>query len=107
MLCISYTLSCGFGFNPVTLFIILYAVLILYYIARYIYQKYLIDKIKKRLPNDEITRVFCLPTIRFNEWRVVVVAEDAYYVGRTFKGQIVFTTALIRLDRLKENYSKQ
>ena len=78
------------GFNPVTLFIILYAALILYYIARFIYQKYLIDKIKKRLPDDEITRVFCMPTLRFNEWRVVVVTEDAYYVGRTFKGQIVF-----------------
>lgn len=78
------------GFNPVTLFIVLYAVMILYYIVRFIYQRYLVNKIKERLPDDEITRVFCLPTIRFNEWRVVVVAEKAYYVGRTFKGQVVF-----------------
>ena len=78
------------GFNPVTLFVVLYAVMILYYIVRFIYQRYLVNKIKERLPDDEITRVFCLPTIRFNEWRVVVVAEKAYYVGRTFKGQVVF-----------------
>ena len=78
------------GFNPVKLFILLYAVIIIYYISRFIYQKYLVTKIIKQLPNDDISRVFVMPTIRYNEWRVVVVAEEYYYVGRTFKGQIVF-----------------
>lgn len=78
------------GFNPVTLFIILYSVVFIYYIVRTIYQRYLVNKIKARVTDDEVIRVFCMPTIRFNEWRVVVVAEKSYYVGRTFKGQVVF-----------------
>lgn len=78
------------GFNPVILFIALYSILVVYYIGRFIYKEYLVNKIKQQLPNDDISRVFCLPTIRSNEWRVVVVAAAAYYVGRTFKGQIVF-----------------
>ncbi|WP_240921851.1 MULTISPECIES: metal-dependent hydrolase [Jeotgalicoccus] len=78
------------GFNPVMLFIILYGVLVLYYITRFTYQKYLIQKIIKQIPDRDISRVFCMPTIRFNEWRVVVISADYYYVGRTFKGQIVF-----------------
>lgn len=78
------------GFNPVMLFIVLYAVMALYYIGRYLYKRYLINKIKERLPDENITRVLCLPTLHFNQWRVVAVTEQAYYVGRTFKGQVVF-----------------
>src|SRR5699024_10535823 len=36
------------GFDPVKLFILLYAVIIIYYISRFIYQKYLITKIVKQ-----------------------------------------------------------
>src|SRR5699024_12172215 len=78
------------GFNPVMLFIVLYAVMALYYIGRYLYKRYLINKIKERLQDENITRVLCLPTLHFNQWRVVAVTEQAYYVGRTFKGQVVF-----------------
>lgn len=90
------------GFNPVTLFIILYSTLVIYYIGRYIYKKYLVSKIKQLLPTEEITRVFCLPTIRTNEWRVAVVTRDAYFVGRTFKGQIVFYDRFDKVGPLEE-----
>lgn len=90
------------GFNPVTLFIILYGVLIIYYISRYTYKRYLVTKIKKLLPNEEITRVFCLPTLRTKEWRVAVVTTDAYFVGRTFKGQVVFYDRFDKIGPLEE-----
>ncbi|MFD2831304.1 metal-dependent hydrolase [Corticicoccus populi] len=79
-----------FGFNPVTLFIILYVTLFVYYTARFIMQRYLEKKVEQQLPEEYIKRVFCLPTIHFFEWRVVVVAQNSYYVGRSFRGNIIF-----------------
>lgn len=79
-----------FGFNPVVLFIILYGILLIYYVSRFTMQSYLTKKVERQLPHEYIKRVFCLPTIHFFEWRIVVVAQQSYYVGRSFRGNIIF-----------------
>ncbi|MCG1010958.1 metal-dependent hydrolase [Salinicoccus sp. ID82-1] len=75
---------------PVLLFIGLYAVLAIYYITRYMMQRSLVTKVTRQLPNEEISRLFCMPTIHYFEWRIVVVTKKAYYVGRSFRGNIIF-----------------
>lgn len=92
-----------FGFDPVLLFIILYGVMFVYYILRFIMQQYLSKKVEKQLPNDYIIRVFCLPTIHFFEWRVVVIGQDSYYVGRSFRGNIIFYDRFNIEDKLPEH----
>lgn len=79
-----------FGLNPVTLFFGLYGIMLVYYISRFIMQNYLSKKVEQQLPQEYIKRVFCLPTIHFFEWRIVVVAQESYYVGRSFRGNIIF-----------------
>jgi inner membrane protein len=91
-----------FGFNPVTLFIVLYVAMFLYYISRLVMQRYLTKKVEKQLPQEYIKRVFCLPTVHFFEWRVVVVAQNSYYVGRSFRGNIIFYDRFNIEDKLPE-----
>lgn len=88
------------GFSPVILFIIMYALLAAYYIARYFMQQFLVRKVEKQLPNDTIKRTFVMPTIHFNQWRIVVVTDKAYYVGRSFKENIIFYDRFNREDKL-------
>jgi inner membrane protein len=91
-----------FGFNPVTLFIVLYVAMFLYYVSRFVMQSYLTKKVEKQLPQEYIKRVFCLPTVHFFEWRVVVVAQNSYYVGRSFRGNIIFYDRFNIEDKLPE-----
>lgn len=88
------------GFSPVILFFIMYALLAAYYITRYFMQQFLVKKVRKQLPNDTVSRTFVMPTIRFNQWRIVVVTDKAYYVGRSFKENIIFYDRFNREDKL-------
>ena len=78
------------GFSPVALFFLMYAFLLLYYIIRYFMQRFLIRKVHKQLPNENIKRTFVMPTLHFSQWRIIAVTENAYYVGRSFQGNIIF-----------------
>lgn len=88
------------GFSPVILFFIMYVLLAAYYITRYFMQQFLVKKVKKQLPNDAVSRTFVMPTIHFNQWRIVVVTDKAYYVGRSFKENIIFYDRFNREDKL-------
>src|SRR5699024_11402849 len=74
------------GFSPVALFFLMYAFLLLYYIIRYFMQRFLVRKVHKQLPNENIKRTFVMPTLHFNQCRIIAVTETAYYVGRSFHG---------------------
>ncbi|WP_020006156.1 metal-dependent hydrolase [Salinicoccus albus] len=94
------------GASPAWLFVILYAAMFIYYIARFAIQKFLIGRVEKQLPNEYITRVFCIPTIRFFEWRIVVVTQNSYYVGRSFEGNIIFYDRFNKSDPLEAEIFK-
>ncbi|MFC3418541.1 metal-dependent hydrolase [Salinicoccus hispanicus] len=87
---------------PVMLFIGLYAMLAVYYSLRYMMQRSLVTKVIRQLPNEEIDRLFVMPTIQYFEWRIVVVTEKAYYVGRSFRGNIIFYDRFNKSQPIRE-----
>ena len=83
------------------LFIVLYAVMALYYIGRYLYKRYLINKIKERLPDENITRVLCLPTLHFNQWRSLQLQNRRTTLAAPLKDK--FSTTALKNRSLKAN----
>ncbi|MEZ2459426.1 metal-dependent hydrolase [Salinicoccus roseus] len=79
-----------FGAAPAPLFLALYLVLFMYYVVRFFMQRSITARVDRQLPHEYVTRTFCMPTIHFFEWRIVVVTQTAYYVGRSFRGNIIF-----------------
>ncbi|KGL43424.1 metal-dependent hydrolase [Listeria newyorkensis] len=67
-------------------FFTLYAILALYYVARFITQKVITHAVKNMIPDSE--EIIVASTIRFFQWRVAVTTKDHYYVGRAFKRTI-------------------
>ena len=90
------------GFNPVTMFFILYAVLIVYYITRHLMQRTIKKKATHQLPHQNIKRVFVMPTLKFFVWRVIVVTDTHYFVGRSTHGQIMFYDTFDQKDKLPQ-----
>src|SRR5699024_12859236 len=68
----------------------LFRSMLAYYLARACMQRFINRKVERQLPEEYITRVFCMPTIHFFEWRLVAVTHNSYYVGRSFRGNIIF-----------------
>lgn len=67
------------GANPGYTWMILYTVLVLYYIKRYMDKREIVRKIKEFYPDT--VQIDTSPTIRQNYWRVAITTEDRFYVG--------------------------
>ncbi|GIO24892.1 metal-dependent hydrolase [Oceanobacillus sp. J11TS1] len=67
------------GANPGYTWIIIYTVIVLYYIKRYMDKREIVKKIKEYFPDTET--VATSPTIKQNYWRVAITTSDRYYVG--------------------------
>lgn len=74
------------GANPGLTWIIIYTVILLYYIKRYLDKREIVQKIKEYIPDTEF--VATSPTIKQNDWRVAIKAKDAFYVGFVKDGHI-------------------
>ncbi|HEY4601743.1 MAG TPA: metal-dependent hydrolase [Cerasibacillus sp.] len=74
------------GANPSYTWLIIYTILFLYYIKRYMDKREIVNIIKEHLPDtiDVVTS----PTIKHNEWRVAVTTTDRFYVGSVIDGHI-------------------
>lgn len=78
--------------HPFTIFMIIFAVLIIYYIMRRILQQSIRKRLIQLIPADEdIIKTFVAPTIRFFEWRVGVETNRHYYIGRSYGRNISFS----------------
>ncbi|MEI3614608.1 metal-dependent hydrolase [Pseudogracilibacillus sp. SO30301A] len=84
------------GANPGTTFLIIYAVIILYYIKRYFDKREIVKKIEEYFPNTE--QVATSPTMKQNYWRVAVTTKDRYYVGNVDNGHIQLMDEFERID---------
>lgn len=71
------------GRDPRIIFPVMYIIIAGYYLYRYIIRKTLISVIKKRIPDAE--RIILSPTVKFFHWRVAVVTENKFYVGRAYR----------------------
>lgn len=74
------------GANPGYTWLTIYAVILLYYMKRYIDKREIVKKINDFFPNIE--RIATSPTIKQNFWRVAITTTDKFYVGTVENGHI-------------------
>lgn len=74
------------GANPGYTWLIVYAVIVLYYIKRYIDKREIVKKIHEYYP--DIEQIATSPTIKHNYWRVAITTTDRFYVGAVQDGHI-------------------
>ncbi|HLR14944.1 MAG TPA: metal-dependent hydrolase [Bacillota bacterium] len=74
------------GAHPGYTWLIIYSILILYYIKRYLDKREIVNKIYGHFPAT--TDVITSPTWRQNEWRVAITTENQFHVGTVKNGHI-------------------
>ena len=84
-----------FGFDPGTLFLIMYVIIIGYYIARITESRSLKARIRIQIPDAR--RITLSPTMRYHRWKVAVTTPDQYYVGVAENREIQFYDTFDRI----------
>src|SRR5690625_24553 len=74
------------GANPGYTWSIIYVVLLLYYIKRYMDKREIVQMINDYY--QEIEQVVTSPTVKQNNWRVAITTTDHFYVGTVDNGHI-------------------
>ncbi|GGB57732.1 hypothetical protein GCM10011409_39030 [Lentibacillus populi] len=74
------------GADPGYTWLIIYTVILLYYIKRYLDKREIVRKINDYFPDTE--KIATSPTIKQNKWRVAITAKDKFYVGTVENGHI-------------------
>ncbi|NLI69037.1 MAG: metal-dependent hydrolase [Bacilli bacterium] len=74
------------GANPGMTFLVIYGVIALYYVKRYIDKREIVETIKEYFPTTEC--VATSPTMKQNFWRVAIKTKDRFYVGTVENGHI-------------------
>ncbi|WP_163971031.1 metal-dependent hydrolase [Oceanobacillus halotolerans] len=74
------------GANPGYTWIVIYTVILLYYVKRYLDKKEIVKKIHDHFPETE--KVATSPTIKQNIWRVAITTTSHFYVGTVENGHI-------------------
>ncbi|QDP39380.1 metal-dependent hydrolase [Radiobacillus deserti] len=75
-----------FGAHPGFTWLIIYSILILYYIKRYMDKREIIQAVKKRFP--DVHEIQTSPTMKQNKWRLAITTDNYYYVGRYDYGKL-------------------
>ncbi|NHM33309.1 metal-dependent hydrolase [Neobacillus terrae] len=83
------------GNHPGPIFLSIYAVILLYYIARFIAKRKVMAELKKIVP--DATEVIIAPTMKFHQWRIAAMNKDQFFVG-VAKNNVV--TILDRFKRI-------
>jgi inner membrane protein len=86
----------AFGAHPGYTFLAIYAVIFSYYIIRFRAQGNIRHQIKEMIP--DATDIIIAPTMKFHEWRIAVMSETRFYVGRSFKFQVKILDEFKRVD---------
>ncbi|WP_338470585.1 metal-dependent hydrolase [Niallia sp. XMNu-256] len=76
----------GFGADPGYTFIAVYAVLVAYYIIRFIARNKVYKQIKILIP--DATEIIISPTLRFHQWKIAVMNDQQFFVGRSENNQV-------------------
>lgn len=74
------------GANPGYTFLIIYGVIALYYVKRYMDKREIERKIREYYPKTK--QIATSPTIKQNHWRVAITTSDYFYVGSVKDGHI-------------------
>jgi inner membrane protein len=79
-------LAWAFGAHPGYTFIGVYAVLFAYYIVRYMTQRKVYHEVKKLVP--DATDIIIAPTMKFHQWRIAVMNNNQFFVGRAHDNKV-------------------
>ncbi|KAB8125625.1 metal-dependent hydrolase [Gracilibacillus oryzae] len=74
------------GANPGFTWPIIYFIILLYYIKRYLDKREIVKYIHQNFEN--VKRVTTSPTTKQNIWRIAIITDDHFYVGRVEDGHI-------------------
>ncbi|RYG73255.1 metal-dependent hydrolase [Lentibacillus lipolyticus] len=74
------------GANPGYTWLVIYAVIVLYYVKRYMDKREIVRKIQDHFPDTE--QIATSPTIKQNKWRVAITTTNKFYVGTVNDGHI-------------------
>jgi inner membrane protein len=86
----------AFGAHPGYTFLAIYAVIFSYYIIRFRAQGNIRNQLKEMIP--DATDIIIAPTMKFHEWRIAVMSETRFYVGRSFKFRVKILDKFKRVD---------
>ncbi|PLR95398.1 metal-dependent hydrolase [Bacillus sp. T33-2] len=76
----------AFGLHPGYTFLVIYAVLVLYYITRFIFQRNVYMAVMQAVP--DATDVIIAPTMRYHHWRIAIMNKHQFFVGRAHKNHV-------------------
>jgi inner membrane protein len=82
----------GLGAHPGYTFLIVYAILVIYYIVRFRMQRNVAKAVRAKIPH--VTSLIISPTLRFSHWHLAITAKNHFYVGRArcrFPNRILLT----------------
>ncbi|WP_144511781.1 metal-dependent hydrolase [Bacillus sp. FJAT-22090] len=71
-----------FGANPVSTFLIMYIVILVYYILRFAVQSAVKNSVKHTIPDAD--EIIVAPTMKFFQWRIAAISATHHYVGRAY-----------------------
>ncbi len=74
------------GGNPGFTFLIMYVIIALYYVLRYIMQQMVKSAVLRTVPDAD--KIIIASTMYFNQWRIAVTTKDHFYVGRAFRRSV-------------------
>ncbi|HLQ73657.1 MAG TPA: metal-dependent hydrolase [Bacillota bacterium] len=83
------------GANPGFTWLIIYGVIILYYIKRYIDKREIVQTLNKHF--DHVEKISTSPTMKQNNWRITVTTTDMFYVGTVKDGHIEIVDQFYRV----------
>ncbi|WP_062105452.1 metal-dependent hydrolase [Bacillus niameyensis] len=69
-----------FGAQPGYTFLTMYIVAIFYYLLRFTMQRTVRFEVLKVIPDAK--EIIISPTMHFNQWRLAIISDDYFYVGR-------------------------
>ncbi|MGP4042558.1 metal-dependent hydrolase [Gracilibacillus sp. D59] len=74
------------GANPGYTWIMIYFIIVLYYIKRYIDKREIVKMIHENF--DHVEQIATSPTVKQNIWRIALTTDQHYFVGRVEDGHI-------------------
>ncbi|WP_409304399.1 metal-dependent hydrolase [Peribacillus sp. SCS-155] len=84
----------AFGAPPGYMFLSIYGILIIYYIARFREQRLIKQAVKVQIP--EAVKIIMSPTMRYHHWKIAVLTPKQFYVARANNG---YVTILDKFER--------
>jgi inner membrane protein len=75
------------GGHPGYTFLTVYAILIGYYLVRFVMQRNIIHRLHKLIPNIE--QIIISPTMRFRQWHIAIMTNKHFHVARSVNEEII------------------